>query len=146
MGRPPKRYLQAGSPMTLLDHVEFAVRDAEVSRRFYEQALAPLGMTRIITVGPERTRSGGTRHGFGRDGYPRLWVHDNEQAGAGTHVAFAAAERSVVDAFHEAALGAGGVDNGAPGVRAHYHDHYYAAYVLDPDGVNVEVVCQAMPD
>ena len=130
--------------MTVLDHVEFAVRDAEVSRRFYEQALAPLGMTRIITVGPERTRSGGTRHGFGRDGYPRLWVHDNEQPGAGTHVVFAAAERSMVDAFHGAALAAGGVDNGAPGVRAHYHDHYYAAYVLDPDGANVEVVCQAV--
>lgn len=128
--------------MTIIDHVEFAVRDAEVSRRFYEQALAPLDFTRIITVGPDRTRSGGTRHGFGKDGYPRLWVHDNETPGEGAHIAFAAASRSVVEAFHHAALAAGGSDNGAPGVRAHYHDHYYAAYVLDPDGVNVEVVCQ----
>lgn len=130
--------------MTIIDHVEFAVRDAEVSRRFYEQALAPLDFTWIITVGPDRTRSGGTRHGFGKDGYPRLWVHDNETPGEGTHIAFAAASRSVVDAFHRAALAAGGSDNGAPGVRAHYHDNYYAAYVLDPDGVNVEVVCQLL--
>ena len=128
--------------MSILDHVEFAVRDAEISRCFYEQALAPLGFTRIITVGPDRTRSGGTRHGFGMEGYPRLWIHDNEQPGESVHIAFAAAKRSIVDAFYRAALAAGGQDNGAPGIRTHYHDNYYAAYVLDPDGVNVEVVCQ----
>ncbi len=128
--------------MTILDHIEFAVRDAEVSRRFYELALAPLDIVRVITVGPERTRTGGTRHGFGRDGYPSLWIHDNESPGAGTHIAFATRDRAVVDAFHQAALRAGGTDNGPPGVRTHYHEHYYAAYVLDPDGINVEVVCQ----
>lgn len=128
--------------MSLVDHVEFAVRDAETSRCFYEQALAPLGFTRIISAGPGQTRSGGTRHGFGVDGYPRLWIHDNELPGGGVHIAFAAAKRSIVDAFHRAALAAGGHDNGAPGVRVRYHDNYYAAYVLDPDGVNVEVVCQ----
>lgn len=129
--------------MIILDHVEFAVRDAEVSRTFYEQALAPLNILRIITVGPERTRTGGTRHGFGKDGYPRLWIHDNELPGAGSHIAFATDDRSVVDAFHQAALQAGGIDNGPPGIRSHYHPQYYAAYVLDPDGINVEVVCQA---
>lgn len=128
--------------MSILDHIEFAVGDAEVSRRFYELALAPLGIVRVITVGPERTRTGGTRHGFGKDGYPRLWIHDNEAPGAGTHLAFATQDRAIVDAFHQAALKAGGIDNGSPGVRAHYHEHYYAAYVLDPDGINVEVVCQ----
>ncbi|WP_299258231.1 VOC family protein [uncultured Kushneria sp.] len=128
--------------MTILDHIEFAVRDAEVSRHFYEQALAPLGIHRVLTVGPERTRTGGARHGFGKDGYPRLWIHDNEPPGAGTHIAFAAQDRAIVDAFHQAALKAGGIDNGPPGIRTHYHEHYYAAYVLDPDGINVEVVCQ----
>jgi catechol 2,3-dioxygenase-like lactoylglutathione lyase family enzyme len=128
--------------MTILDHIEFAVSDAEASRHFYERALAPLNIVRIITVGHERTRTGGTRHGFGRDDYPTLWIHDNESPGAGTHIAFAAQSRTFVDAFHKAALEAGGSDNGPPGIRTHYHAHYYAAYVLDPDGVNVEVVCQ----
>jgi catechol 2,3-dioxygenase-like lactoylglutathione lyase family enzyme len=137
---------QQHQPMTILDHIEFAVRDAEASRRFYEHALAPLEMTRIITVGPDRTRTGGTRHGFGRNGYPSLWIHNNELPGTGTHIAFAASERAIVDAFHRAALEAGGTDNGPPGIRRHYHAHYYAAYVLDLDGVNLEVVCQAADD
>ncbi len=129
--------------MSIIDHFEFAVADAEISRRFYEQALAPLGFELIVSVGPARTRSGGTRHGLGTNGYPCLWVHDNDAPGKGTHIAFAAADRALVDAFYRAALDAGGVDNGPPGVRRHYHPNYYAAYVLDPDGVNVEVVCQA---
>ncbi|CAM3955522.1 VOC domain-containing protein [Bordetella tumbae] len=128
--------------MTILDHIEFAVRDAEASRRFYERALAPLDIAWVIAVGPEHTRMGGTRHGFGKDGYPCLWIHDNESPGTGTHIAFSAEDRSIVDAFYRAALNAGGTDNGPPGVRTRYHAHYYAAYVLDPDGVNVEVVCQ----
>ncbi|GGX19757.1 glyoxalase [Pigmentiphaga litoralis] len=128
--------------MTFLDHVEFAVRDIEASRSFYERALAPLDIVRLITVGPERTRAGSTRHGFGKDGYPRLWIHDKERPGSGTHIAFATKKRAVVDAFHSAALSAGGIDNGPPGIRPRYHADYYAAYVLDPDGVNVEVVCQ----
>jgi catechol 2,3-dioxygenase-like lactoylglutathione lyase family enzyme len=128
--------------MTILDHIEFAVSDAEASRRFYEHALAPLDFVRVITVGPDRARTGGTRHGFGKDGYPSLWIHDNEAPGTGMHIAFAAEGRSIVDAFYQAALNAGGTDNGPPGVRTRYHAHYYAAYVLDPDGVNVEVVCQ----
>lgn len=128
--------------MTILDHIEFAVRDAEASRRFYEQALAPLKIGLVISVDGSRTRTGGRRHGFGRDGYPSLWIHDNEPVGAGTHIAFAAPDRASVDAFYRAALDAGGTDNGAPGIRPHYHANYYAAYVLDPDGVNVELVCQ----
>jgi len=129
----------------ILDHIEFAVADAERSRRFYEEALRPFGMTFIIRVGPERTRTGGTRYGLGRDGYPRIWFHDGEAPGSPMHLALATTDRRIVDAFHVGALAAGGTDNGPPGVRELYHSDYYAAFVLDPDGNNIEAVCQA-PD
>lgn len=125
----------------MLDHVGFAVADAERSRRFYEQALAPLGITLIMSVTPEQTEAGGTAHGFGSDGKPYFWIGDNERVGEGTHVAFEAESRAIVDAFHQAALAAGGRDHGAPGLRPHYHPDYYGAFVLDPDGINVEAVC-----
>jgi catechol 2,3-dioxygenase-like lactoylglutathione lyase family enzyme len=134
---------QAGD--AILDHIEFAVTDAERSRRFYEDALRPFGMTVIIRVGPERTRTGGTRYGLGRDGYPRIWFHDGEAPGSPMHLALATTDRRVVDAFHAAALAARGTDNGAPGIRERYHPDYYAAFVLDPDGNNIEAVCQ-VPD
>ena len=126
----------------MIDHVGFAVTDAEASRRFYEAALAPLGITLLKTVTPEQTEAGGTAHGFGRDGYPFFWVGDKERVGEGTHVAFSVGTRAEVDAFHAAALAAGGRDNGAPGLRAHYGPTYYAAFVLDPDGHNIEAVCR----
>ena len=125
----------------MLDHVGFAVADAERSKRFYEEALAPLGIGLIMSVTPEQTESGGTAHGFGSDGKPYFWIGDNERVGEGTHVAFAAKSRAEVNAFYEAALAAGGKDNGAPGIRAIYHPNYYAAFVQDPDGINVEAVC-----
>ena len=125
-----------------IDHVGFAVTDAEVSRRFYAQALAPLGITLVMTATPEQTESGGTAHGFGTEGNPFLWVADNERVGEGTHVAFTAETREQVDAFHAAALAAGGTDHGAPGLREHYGPNYYAAFVLDPDEINVEAVCK----
>ena len=125
----------------MLDHVGFAVTDAERSKQFYEQALAPLGITLIMSVGPEHTPSGGTAHGFGSDGKPYFWFGDNERVGEGTHVAFTAQTRADVDAFYEAAIAAGGQDNGAPGIRAHYHPNYYGAFVRDPDGLNIEAVC-----
>lgn len=125
----------------MIDHVGFAVADAERSKRFYEQALAPLGITLIMSVTPEQTESGGTAHGFGSDGKPYFWVGDNERVGEGTHVAFEAASRADVDAFYRAALDAGGRDNGAPGIRPHYHPNYYGAFVYDPDGINIEAVC-----
>ena len=125
----------------MLDHVGFAVSDAARSRAFYEAALAPLGITLIMTVGPEHTESGGTAHGFGSNGKPYFWIGDNERTGEGTHVAFTAETRDLVDAFYEAALAAGGRDHGAPGLRPHYHPDYYGAFVLDPDGLNIEAVC-----
>ena len=125
----------------MLDHVGFAVADAERSKGFYERALAPLGITLIMSVTPEQTEAGGTAHGFGSEGKPYFWVGDNERVGEGTHVAFAAETRAKVDAFYEAALAAGGRDNGAPGLRPQYHPNYYGAFVHDPDGINVEAVC-----
>jgi len=127
----------------MIDHVGFAVADAEASRLFYEAALAPLGITLLRTATPEQTEAGGTAHGFGRDGKPFFWVGDKERVGEGTHVALAVDTRAEVDAFHAAALAAGGRDNGGPGIRAHYSPTYYAAFVLDPDGHNIEAVCRA---
>jgi catechol 2,3-dioxygenase-like lactoylglutathione lyase family enzyme len=125
----------------MLDHVGFAVGDAERSRAFYEAALAPIGITLIMSVTPEQTGSGGTGHGFGSNGKPYFWIGDNERVGEGTHVAFAVESRALVDAFYAAGLAAGGRDNGAPGLRPHYHPDYYGAFVLDPDGNNIEAVC-----
>lgn len=124
----------------MLDHIGFAVSDAERSRQFYEAALAPLGITLLMTVTPDVTESGGTAHGFGSDDDAFFWVGDNERVGQGTHVAFRATSREVVDTFHQAALAAGGTDNGAPGLRPNYGPNYYAAFVLDPDGNNIEAV------
>jgi catechol 2,3-dioxygenase-like lactoylglutathione lyase family enzyme len=134
-----------GAGDAILDHIEVAVADAERSRRFYEAALRPFGLTVIIRVGPERTRTGGTRYGLGRDGYPRIWFHDGGAPGSPMHIALATIDRLVVDAFYAAGLAAGGTDNGSPGVRERYHSNYYAAFVLDPDGNNIEAVCQ-VPD
>jgi catechol 2,3-dioxygenase-like lactoylglutathione lyase family enzyme len=127
----------------MIDHVGFAVADADRSRLFYQAALAPLGIVLIMTVTPEQTQAGGTAHGFGRDGKPFFWIGDNEHVGEGTHVAFAVATRAEVEAFHAAALAAGGRDNGGPGLRLHYGPDYYAAFVFDPDGNNIEAVCRA---
>ena len=125
----------------MIDHVGFAVSDAARSRAFYEQALAPLGIGLIMSVTPEQTESGGSAYGFGSDGKPYFWIGDNERVGEGTHVALEAKARAEVDAFYQAALDAGGRDNGPPGIRAHYHPNYYGAFVLDPDGNNIEAVC-----
>jgi catechol 2,3-dioxygenase-like lactoylglutathione lyase family enzyme len=110
----------------LLDHVHLRVQDIDTSRRFYEGALAPLGL-------------GITAHGDGWFSADELFVSDDGPSTTGLHVAFQAKDRETVDRFHAAALAAGGRDNGAPGERE-YHPGYYGAYVLDPDGTNVEAV------
>jgi catechol 2,3-dioxygenase-like lactoylglutathione lyase family enzyme len=119
----------------MIDHVGLNVTDYETSKRFFEQALEPLGY-RVVMDFPE---FGGA--GFGTGSSPDFWIMARDPRGTGTHVAFEVSERGTVDAFHAAALAAGGTDNGAPGVRAHYHPTYYAAFVLDPDGNNIEAVC-----
>ena len=128
--------------MAIVGHIEFAVRYADVSCRFYEAALKPLGFERIITVGRDRP-DGSIRHGLGRNGRPSLWIHDGDKRQAGLHVAIEVPRPSLVDDFHRAALQAGGADNGPPGMRLRHHAGCYTAQVLDPDGVNVEVVCRA---
>jgi len=125
----------------MIDHIGFAVSDLDRARTFYEKALAPLGITLLMEIGPDLTEAGGTALGFGSDDKPYFWIGNNERVGEGTHIAFEASTRTAVDAFHAAALAAGGRDNGAPGIRAHYHPNYYGAFILDPDGVNVEAVC-----
>jgi len=123
----------------MLDHMGLNVSNYDRSREFYAQALAPLGLSLLMEP---VARIGG----FGRDGKPTFWITD--QRGPTTenvHVAFVAPDRATVDAFHDAALQAGGADNGAPGVREIYHPTYYGAYVLDPDGNNIEAVCHGAP-
>ena len=95
----------------------------------------------IMEVPGSVTESGGTACGYGKDGKPFFWFGDKEKVGKGFHIAFAVDKRKLVDAFYKAALAAGGKDNGAPGLRPHYHSNYYGAFVHDPDGHNVEVVC-----
>lgn len=124
-----------------LSHVGIPVSDIVKSRAFYVAALAPLGMGVTMEVGGDKTESGGSAIGFGGAGDTGLfWIGDNERVGEGVHIAFEAGSRREVDAFHAAALAAGGRDNGAPGPRPHYGPDYYAAFVLDPDGANIEAV------
>ncbi|MDD3445609.1 MAG: VOC family protein [Zavarzinia sp.] len=125
----------------MIDHIGFGVGDLAVSRAFYEQALAPLGITVQMEVTAEQTGAG-AHVGFGSAGKPFFWISTADRAMTpGLHVAFTAPDRATVDAFHAAALAAGGRDNGAPGLRPHYHPNYYGAFVLDPDGHNIEAVC-----
>ena len=94
-----------------------------------------------MEVGGDKTESGGSALGFGVPGEKIFWIADGEKVGEGTHVAFKADSRDQVDAFHSEGLKAGGRDNGAPGLRPHYGPSYYAAFLYDPDGANIEAVC-----
>ena len=123
----------------MIDHIGFPVSDYERSRTFYGKALAPLGYTLIMEV--SEAESGSPAAGFGRQGKPDFWIGGEGGLKGTLHVAIAAEDRATVDAFHRAALAAGGRDNGAPGLRPQYHPNYYGAFVLDPDGHNVEAVC-----
>jgi len=119
----------------ILDHIGLAVRDFAKSRAFYLAALAPLGIGIV--------KEGDGFAGFNREGKGGFWISSGGQPAAPIHVAFAAKDRAEVRAFYDAALAAGGRDNGAPGLRPQYHADYYGAFVLDPDGHNIEAVCQA---
>lgn len=128
--------------MTTFDHVGLVVSDMIQAQAFYDRALAPLGITVFYTVTAEQT--GDYAHlGYGSDGRPYFWIGGGKAVTGAVHVAFGAPDRAMVDAFYYAALAAGGRDNGAPGVRPHYHPDYYGAFVLDPDGHNIEAVCHA---
>jgi catechol 2,3-dioxygenase-like lactoylglutathione lyase family enzyme len=125
----------------MIDHIGFPVSDYARSKAFYEKALAPLGYVLIMEIGGEHTESGSAAAGFGADGKPDFWIGGEGGLKGILHIAIAARERAAVDAFYAAALAAGGRDNGAPGLRPHYHPDYYGAFVLDPDGHNIEAVC-----
>jgi catechol 2,3-dioxygenase-like lactoylglutathione lyase family enzyme len=127
--------------MGVIDHIGINVTDYERSKAFYQKALAPLGLSLVMEFG--------TAAGFGRGGKPELWIGQGKTrfqtdaqlvAITPVHVAISAGSRADVDGFHQAALAAGGKDFGAPGLRPEYHAGYYGAFVLDPDGHNVEAV------
>jgi len=117
----------------MLDHISLNVKNTTKSRKFFAKALAPLGYRLVMTY------PGGA--GFGIAGKPDFWIRKGKPTPGGSHVAFQSAARKKVDHFHTAAVKAGGKDNGKPGVRGHYAPTYYAAFVIDPDGNNIEVVC-----
>lgn len=121
----------------MFDHVKFGVRDYAVSKAFYLQALAPIG----VSVVGEGEPSYGAELSAG--GESSLCLFETTETPAHLHIAFVAPRREQVDAFHRAALAAGGRDNGPPGLRPKYHPNYYAAFVIDPDGHNIEMVCHA---
>ncbi len=124
----------------MIDHTGFTVSDMQRSRNFYVEALQSLGITLIMEVTAEQS-GGGAHAGFGADGKPFFWIGDHGGPSGPVHIAFTASSRARVDSFYHAALKAGGKDNGAPGLRPHYHANYYGAFVLDPDGNNIEAVC-----
>ena len=123
----------------MIDHITFGVANFERSIAFYDAAFAPLGVRRLFDVPLEH--SGGVRvTGYG-DSRPWFWIAEERPVSGVLHVALVGKSRAEVDAFHAAAIEVGGVDNGPPGLRPHYHAEYYAAFVIDPDGHNIEAVC-----
>lgn len=124
----------------MIDHTGVAVSDFERSKAFYQRALAAIGYGLLMEL-PAFVTGSADVAGFGEPPKPDFWIHGGTPNQPPIHVAFRVVSRAQVDAFHQAALAAGGTDNGAPGLRPHYHPHYYGAFVLDPDGHNIEAVC-----
>lgn len=122
----------------MIDYVTFGVSDYERSVSFYDRAFLPLGVTRLFEV-PPKHGDGVRIEGYG-DTRPWLWIAEHDVTRGKLHIALSATSRSAVDAFHREALLAGGRDNAAPGLRPDYHAGYYGAFVLDPDGNNIEAV------
>jgi len=134
----------------MIDHIGMPVSDIARATEFYQKALAPLGLGIVMEVSAAETGHGAAV-GFGppgkaedfQSGKPSFWIGEGARLTGPIHVAFVASSRAAVDAFYRAGLAAGGKDNGPPGLRPHYHANYYAAFVLDPDGNNIEAVCHA---
>ena len=126
----------------MLDHIGFQASNYERSKAFYIKVLAPLGYRIVMEV--TKAESGGALEcaGFG-DTKPYFWIGLGTELKGRLHVAFVAKDRKAVDEFYRVALAAGARDNGAPGLRPHYHPNYYGAFVLDPDGHNIEAVCRS---
>jgi catechol 2,3-dioxygenase-like lactoylglutathione lyase family enzyme len=119
----------------MLDHVTIGVSNFEQSKKFYDRALRPLGITRL--------HEGEQFAGYGISPKAFFWIGWREIPQTGAHIAFTAQDRAAVDRFHDEAVAAGGIDNGPPGPRPNYHPNYYGAFVLDPDGHNIEAVCHS---
>ena len=126
----------------MLDHIGFSVSNVEASRAFYEQALKPLGIKVVMEVTPEMTGADDSHLASAPTGHfsGLAQIRSHHRA---VHVAFTALSRKIVDEFYAAAIAAGGKDNGKPGLRPHYHENYYGAFVFDPDGNNIEAVCHS---
>jgi catechol 2,3-dioxygenase-like lactoylglutathione lyase family enzyme len=120
----------------MLDHITIGVSDIGRSKKFYDQALRPLGITRLYAEGAQYA-------GYGISPKAFFWIGRRDIPQTGARIAFAARDRSTVDRFYDEAIAAGGRDNGAPGIRPNYHPDYYGAFVLDPDGHNIEAVCHS---
>jgi len=125
----------------MIDHIGFSVSDYARAKAFYEMALKPLGYVLVMEV--QQHENDAPAAGFGANGKPDFWIGGEGGLNKPVHVAITAKDRATVDAFYQAAMAAGGKDNGAPGVRAHYHPNYYGAFVRDADGNNIEAVCHA---
>jgi catechol 2,3-dioxygenase-like lactoylglutathione lyase family enzyme len=123
----------------MLDHVDIKVSDFARAKAFYEEIMPVLGAHLVMELGPEVTGSVRVA-GFGRD-KPDFWLAEGGPTAPPIHIAFTARDRAMVDRFHAAAIAAGATDNGAPGLRPEYHQHYYGAFVRDPEGHNIEAVC-----
>ena len=128
----------------MIDHIGISVSDFVAACAFYDTALAPIGASCLAIIPVEHT-GGVNVAGYGQD-RPTFWIGEDGVQTPPLHVAFTAATRAQVDMFYTSALDAGGTDNGAPGLRPQYHEHYYGAFVRDPDGNNIEMVCHAPPD
>ena len=126
----------------MIDHIGLVVSDFERSKAFYRAALAPIRYTLLMEL-PAAVTGTTDVAGFGEAPKPDFWISRGQPHAVRVHVAFRVESRALVDAFYKAAMEAGGRDNGGPGLRPHYHPDYYGAFVLDPDGHNIEAVCHA---
>ena len=123
----------------MIDHIGFPVSDYPRAKAFYEKALGPLGYVLVMEV--QQNANDALAAGFGANGKPDFWIGGEGALNKPVHIAITAKDRPAVDAFYQAAMAAGAKDNGPPGLRPQYHANYYGAFVLDPDGHNIEAVC-----
>lgn len=124
----------------MIDHTGVGVSDFDKSKAFYNAALAAIGYALIMEL-PASVTGHADVAGFGEPPKPDFWINSGSPNVPPIHIAFRVQSRAIVDAFYKAAMAAGGTDNGAPGLRPHYHPNYYGAFVRDPDGHNIEAVC-----
>lgn len=124
----------------MIDHTGVVVSDIKTSTAFYSRALAPIGYALLLEI-PATVTGHADVAGFGEPPKPDFWISGGTPNRPAIHVSFRVSSRAMVDAFYAAAIAAGGIDNGPPGLRPHYHPNYYGAFILDPDGHNIEAVC-----